>query len=137
MQASASTAVFPELCCSDFPARLAQPIPIFLSAPPKPVASCPLKCVRLTTTSASITARPIFASFRSTPLRTGTATSSVPLRPSAMSTGQPADSGEKPFSQAVSRCSSACLRLPGYRVFASVRNGRPPISFTRSATAFA
>ena len=27
--------------------------------------------------------------------------------------GQPADRGEKPFSQAHSRCSSAFLRLPG------------------------
>ena len=33
-------------------------------------------------------------------------------------------------------CSNACLRLPGYNVLQSVIKGRPPNSFTKSATAF-
>src|SRR3989338_4130751 len=32
------------LCCSYFPARAAQPIPIFFIAPPIPQSPCPLKC---------------------------------------------------------------------------------------------
>ena len=75
-------------------------MPMFLMAPPKPVISCPLKWDRLMNTSASMMARPILALLTYSPPSTGTSTSSVPLRPSAMITGQPADSGVKPFSQA-------------------------------------
>ena len=103
----------PQLCWSFLPAREPQPMPMFLIAPPKPVASWPLKCVRLMNTSASMIARPIFASFTCSPPATGTVTSSVPLSPSPISTGQPTVSGVKPFSQAQYRCSSAFLRLPG------------------------
>ena len=38
---------FPLQCCSVFPAREPQPMPMFLIVPPKPVVSCPLKWVRL------------------------------------------------------------------------------------------
>ena len=51
----------PLLCCSVFPAREPQPMPIFLIAPPNPVISWPLKWVRLMNTSASRMARPILA----------------------------------------------------------------------------
>ena len=67
-------------------------------APPKPVASCPLKWLRLMTTSASMMARPILASFTYSPPATGTSASSVPLRPSAMMTWQPVEKGVNPFS---------------------------------------
>ena len=40
---SAETVGFPSLCISIFPAREPPPIPIFLIAPPKLAASCPLK----------------------------------------------------------------------------------------------
>ena len=82
-------------------------------------------------------ARPILASLTYSPPRTGTQTSSVPLRPSAMMTWQPVVSGLKPLRFAQSMCSSACLRLPGYSVLQSVRNGRPPCSLQMSATHFA
>ena len=85
-QCSWSTWGFPALCCSIFPARLPQPMPMFFSAPPKPASSWPLKWVREINTSASMTARPILASFTSSPPATGTATSSLPLMPSAMMT---------------------------------------------------
>ena len=110
-------------------------MPMFLMAPPNPVSSWPLKCVRLTNTSASMMARPIFAAFTYSPPATGTSTSSVPFRPSPMRMGQPAVSGVKPFSHAHSRCSRAFLRLPGYMVLQSVRNGLPPSSFTTSTRA--
>ena len=61
-------------------------MPMFLMAPPKPVDSWPLKWVRLMNTSASMMARPILAVLQYSPLGTGTSTSSVPRRPSAMST---------------------------------------------------
>ena len=128
---------FPLLCCSFFPARDPQPIPIFLIAPPNPVISCPLKWVRLINISASMIARPILASFMYSPPFTGTAISSVPFNPSPMRTGQPTVKGVNPFSQAHSKCSNAFLRLPGYRVLQSVKNGFPPNSFTISATALA
>ena len=79
----------PELCCSIFPAREPQPMPMFFRAPPMPACSWPLKWVRLTNTSASMTARPILASFTYSPPSTGTSTSSVPFSPSAMTTWQP------------------------------------------------
>ena len=65
----------------------------------------------------------------------GTPTSSVPLRPSPIRIGQPAVSGVNPFSHAQYRCSSAFLRLPGYIVLQSVRNGFPPREVTTSTTA--
>ena len=88
----------PELCCSILPARLPQPMPMFLMAPPKPVHSWHLKWFRLMNTSASITARPILAFFTYSPPTTGTSTSSVPFRPSPMMIWQPVEKGEKPFS---------------------------------------
>ena len=81
-----STWGFPALCCSILPARLPQPMPMFLMAPPKPADSCPLKWVREMNTSASIMARPILAFFTYSPPATGSSTSSLPLRPSAMMT---------------------------------------------------
>ena len=137
LQSSSFTTHLPDECCSILPARLPQPMPMFFSAPPKPVASWPLKCARLMKTSASMMARPIFAVSTYSPPRTGTSMSSVPLRPSAMMIWQPVEIGLKPLRFAQSMCSSACLRLPGYSVLQSVRNGRPPCSFTRSATHFA
>ena len=128
---------FPLQCCSVFPAREPQPMPMFLMVPPKPVISCPLKWVRLIKISASITARPILAAFTYSPPFTGTSISSVPFNPSPMMIGQPTESGVNPFSQAHSRCSRAFFRLPGYMVLQSVRNGLPPNSFTTSATALA
>ena len=125
----------PLLCWSFLPAREPQPMPMFLMAPPKPVISWPLKWDRLMNTSASITARPILASFTYSPPGTGTETSSVPFRPSAISRGQPTVMGVKPFSQAQARCSKAFFRLPGYMVLQSVRKGCPPSSFTTSTTA--
>ena len=53
----------PELCISILPAREPHPMPMFFKQPPKPVASWPLKWVRLMKTSASIMAAPILASF--------------------------------------------------------------------------
>ena len=53
----------PELCISILPAREPHPMPMFFRQPPKPVASWPLKWVRLMNTSASIMAVPILASF--------------------------------------------------------------------------
>ena len=67
-----------------FPARLPQPIPIFFRAPPKPVASCPLKWLRLIKISASMIACPIRAVLQYSPFTTGTSTSSVPRTPSPM-----------------------------------------------------
>ena len=87
--------------------------------------------------SASIRALPIFAYFTYSPPTTGTSTSSPPRRPSAMITWQPVENGEKPFKYAASICSSAFFRLPIYSVLQSVRNGRPPLAFTKSATVFA
>src|SRR5699024_3882443 len=136
-QTSLLTIGFPLLCCSIFPARLPHPIPIFLIHPPNPAASCPLKWLRLINTSASIMARPIFASLITSPPSTGTATSSVPFRPSPMIIWHPVDRILKPFSYAALRCSRASFLLPTYSVLQSVRNGRPPSSFTTSATAFA
>ena len=49
-------------------------------------------------THASITARPIWASRMYSPPRTGTSTSSVPFRPSAIMIWQPVENGENPFS---------------------------------------
>ena len=95
---SSATTGLPALCCSILPARLPQPMPMFLRAPPKPVASWPLKWLRLMKMSASITARPILASFTYSPPTTGTATSSVPFTPSPMMTWQPVEKGVKPFS---------------------------------------
>ena len=40
-------------CCTSLPLRLAQPMPRFLMAPPKPVNSWHLKWVRQTSESAS------------------------------------------------------------------------------------
>lgn len=74
----------PALCCSILPARLPQPMPIFFRQPPKPASSWPLKWVREMNTSASMTARPILAFFTYSPPTTGTSTSSLPLRPSAI-----------------------------------------------------
>ena len=64
-------------------------MPMFFSTPPMPACSWPLKWVRLTNTSASMTARPILASFTYSPPSTGTSTSSVPFSPSAITTWQP------------------------------------------------
>ena len=52
----------------------------------KPAVSWPLKWVRLMNTSASMMARPILAVLQYSPFGTGTSTSSVPRRPSAMIT---------------------------------------------------
>ena len=112
-------------------------MPMFLMAPPKPVDSWPLKWVRLMNTSASMMARPILAVLQYSPLGTGTSTSSVPRRPSAMSTWQPVVMGQKPLSWAQVRCSKAFLRLPGYKVLQSVKKGIPPCSLHRSATTLA
>ena len=112
-------------------------MPMFLIAPPKPVSSCPLKWFREMKTSASMIARPMKAVLRIVPPFTGTSTSSVPFRPSPMMIWQPVVSGEKPFSLAAVRCSSASLRRPTYRVLQSVRKGLPPSARTRSATVLA
>ena len=53
--------------------------------------------------SASIMALPIFASFTYSPPSTGTYSSSVPFKPSAIITWQPVVKGEKPFVYAASR----------------------------------
>ncbi len=111
-------------------------MPRFFSAPPMPVPSWHLKCVRLTIASASTTARPMRAWSQYSP-PTGTLTKSVPSRPSAMITWQPVCSGEKPLRYAASMWSSAFRRMPGYRVLLSVRNGRAPIPFSSSTTALA
>ena len=134
---ASSTIHFPDECCSILPARLPQPMPIFLRAPPKPVISCPLKWARLINTSASMIARPIFAFSTYTPFLTGTSASSVPRSPSPMMIWQPVVVGLNPFRLAQSICSGALRRLPGYRVLQSVRKGMPPCSLTRSATTFA
>ena len=97
-QSLGSTVGLPALCCSILPRRLPQPMPMFLMAPPNPVLSWPLKWDRLIKTSASMMARPILAVCTYSPPRTGTSTSSVPFRPSAMMTWQPVEKGEKPFS---------------------------------------
>ena len=65
---------------------------MFFSVPPKPVPSWPLKWVSEMNTSASITARPIFAARTYSP-SIGTSTSSSPLRPSAMIVWQPRQKG--------------------------------------------
>ena len=54
-----------------------------------------------------------------------------------MITWQPVVMGQKPLSWAQVRCSSAFLRLPGYRVLQSVKKGIPPCSLHRSATTLA
>ncbi len=77
---------FPALCCSIFPARLPQPCRVLQAPRRSPPPHGPLKWVREMNTSASMTARPILASFTSSPPATGTATSSLPLMPSAMMT---------------------------------------------------
>ena len=89
----------PSLCISSLPAREPQPMPTFFTAPPTPIISWPLKWVSEITASASMTARPIFASFtysHGVPA-SGTSASSVPLSPSAMTTWQPVCRGEKPL----------------------------------------
>ena len=63
-----------------------------------PVISWHLKCVSEMITSASTSARPMYASFTYLPSGSGTATSSVPLSPSAMMMWQPVEKGENPFS---------------------------------------
>ena len=136
-QSSSFTAGFPLACCFIFPARLPHPIPMFLIAPPNPVASCPLKWLKLMKISASMIACPIRAVSQYSPLTTGTSTSSVPRKPSPMMIWHPVEIGLKPFRFAQSRCSSAFFLLPGYKVLQSVRNGSPPCSLQRSATAFA
>ena len=111
---SATSTGLPSLCISSLPAREPHPMPTFFTAPPTPIISWPLKWVREITASASITARPIFASFtysHGVPSSETTA-SSVPLRPSATMTWHPAAAVEKPFSSAVSRWSRAFLRPP-------------------------
>ena len=127
----------PMLCMAILPARLPQPMPMFLMAPPKPVSSWPLKWVRLMKMSASMMARPMKALWKWSQPSRGTSISSVPLRPSAMIIWQPVLRGEKPFSCAAARCSRACLRRPTYRVLQSVRKGRPPREVTLSATTLA
>ena len=111
-QRAASTCGWTDECIAFLPARDPQPMPRFLSAPPMPVISWHLKWLSEMTTSASTSARPMKASFTYLPSGSGTATSSVPRRPSAMRIGQPTENGEKPFSQASSRCSSASFRRP-------------------------
>ena len=81
----------PELCCSILPAREPQPMPMFFRVPPMPACSWPLKWVREMNTSASITARPILADFTYSPPSTGTSTSSLPFRPSAIRMWQPVE----------------------------------------------
>ena len=66
-------------------------MPMFFRVPPMPACSWPLKWVRETNTSASMTARPILAALTYSPPSTGTSTSSLPLRPSAMITWQPVE----------------------------------------------
>ena len=61
-------------------------MPRFFSAPPKPVASWPLKWFSEMMMSASMMARPILAVLQYSPLGTGTSTSSVPRSPSPMMT---------------------------------------------------
>ena len=87
--------------------------------------------------SASIIARPILAFSMYSPPSTGTSISSVPFKPSAIKIGHPTVIAVNPFSQAHCKCSNAFLRLPGYNVLQSVKNGFPPNSFTTSATALA
>ena len=60
-------------------------------------ASCPLKWFREMNTSASMIACPIFASLTYSPPSTGTSSSSVPFRPSAMITWHPVEKGENPL----------------------------------------
>ena len=93
MHLASSTEGLPSLCISILPPREPEPMPRFLIAPPKPVISWPLKCVSEIITSASAIARPIFASFIYSPPSTGTSASSVPFRPSAMTTWQPVQKG--------------------------------------------
>ena len=128
---------WPFVCCSFLPAREPHPIPMFLIAPPNPVVSCPLKWLKLIKISASIIARPILALFMYSPPSTGTSISSVPFNPSPIKIGHPTVIAVNPFSQAHCKCSKAFLRLPGYSVLQSVKNGLPPNSFITSATAFA
>ena len=111
-QLSVSTEGLPCACISILPARDPPPMPRFLSAPPKPACSWPLKCVSEMMISASMSARPIFAFFTYSPPTTGTSTSSPPRRPSAMITWQPVENGEKPLIYAASICSIAFFRLP-------------------------
>ena len=98
MQASSFTLGCTLECMAFLPAREPPPMPRFLSAPPMPVISWHLKCVREMIASASTSARPMKASFTYLPSGRGMDTSSVPLRPSAMITWQPVANGEKPFS---------------------------------------
>ena len=102
MQYFSATWGLPALCCSILPAREPQPLPMFFRQPPKPAVSCPLKWVREMNTSASMTARPILAFFTYSPPATGTSTSSLPFRPSAMMIWQPVVMGLKPLSMALS-----------------------------------
>ena len=64
---------------------------ILTPLPPMPACSWPLKWVREMNTSASITARPILADFTYSPPSTGTSTSSLPFRPSAIRMWQPVE----------------------------------------------
>ena len=101
-----------EECISIFPAREPLPIPMFLRAPPNPVSSCPLKCVRDMIISASIISFPIMAFSQSSPFLTGTYTSLSPLRPSPIIILHPVEKGVNPFSYAASICSRAFFLLP-------------------------
>ena len=83
----------PLLCISILPFLEPQPMPMFLSAPPNPALTCPLKWVSETMISASATAAPILASLTYSPPTTGISRSSVPRRPSAMIVWTPVDSG--------------------------------------------
>ena len=109
---SVTTLGLPWLCCSILPLLEPEPIPIFFNAPPKPVASWPLKCVREMKISASIMALPILAFFTYSPPLTGTSISSSPLRPSAIITCAPVVRGPKPLRVAVSRWSMAFFLDP-------------------------
>ncbi|OPX59381.1 MAG: hypothetical protein A4E30_01281 [Methanomassiliicoccales archaeon PtaB.Bin215] len=125
-------------CISSLPQRLPLPIPRFLSAPPNPVRSCPLKWLREMITSASAMALPILA-VRHSSLSITTSRCSFPHSPSAMITSQPTVMRLKPFSIAEFRWSTALALFPRYRVLQSVRNGFPPFSLiirTSTATKF-
>ena len=109
----------------------------YFDCPAKSVISCPLKMCQ---TDEHVRIHDGPADFRFLNIlspRTGTAISSVPLQTISNQDGATHGQRVNPFSQAQYRCSNAFLRLPGYSVLQSVKNGWPPSSFTTSATAFA
>ena len=75
-------------CCARFPCGGAQPIARFLSAPPKPATSCPLKWV-ITIILSAATMSPAMVTDLKCFLLMATGVTFFPQSPSAIITGAP------------------------------------------------